>query len=212
MDELRLIETADELDELGPAWEALAADGGSPMQRHAWARAFAAAFGIEYELKVLVLGSGTDIAAVAPLATRRDGITRLELVAGEAISEPGDFVYRDPKRSTGSRRASPTWACRCCSGGWRRSRRPARRSDARSGAGRSSTAGRPPRTRGSRSTRGGRTPSRSSTRIAARTSAAPGGARRRTARSPSRCSPPQGGARAAPRGGLPGRGRRLEGP
>ena len=96
MDELRLIETADELDELGPAWEALAADGGSPMQRHAWARAFAAAFGIEYELKVLVLGSGTDIAAVAPLATRRDGITRLELVAGEAISEPGDFAYRDP--------------------------------------------------------------------------------------------------------------------
>jgi CelD/BcsL family acetyltransferase involved in cellulose biosynthesis len=95
MDELRLIETADELDELGPAWEALAASSGSPMQRHAWATAFVGAFGIEYELKVLTLGSGGEVAGIAPLATRRDGVTRLELVAGEATSEPGDFVYRD---------------------------------------------------------------------------------------------------------------------
>jgi CelD/BcsL family acetyltransferase involved in cellulose biosynthesis len=95
MDELRLIETADELDELGPAWEALAAPSGSPTQRHAWAKAFAGAFGIEYELKILALGSGADVAAIAPLATRRDGVTRLELVAGEELSEPGDFVYRD---------------------------------------------------------------------------------------------------------------------
>ena len=95
MDEPRLIETADELDELMPAWEALAAPAGSPMQRHAWAKAFVQAYGTEYELKVVAIGSDGEVEAIAPLATPRTGINRLGLVAGEELSEPGDFVYRD---------------------------------------------------------------------------------------------------------------------
>ena len=95
MDDLRLIVTADELDELAPAWEALAAGAGSPMQRHAWASAFAEAYGTEYELKVLACGSDGELEAIAPLAVRRTGIDRLELMGGEELSEPGDFVYRD---------------------------------------------------------------------------------------------------------------------
>jgi CelD/BcsL family acetyltransferase involved in cellulose biosynthesis len=95
MDELRLIETADELDELAPAWEALAGRAGSPMQRHAWASAFAEAYGTEYELKVLASAVDGEVDAIAPLAIRRTGIDRLELMGGEELSEPGDLVYRD---------------------------------------------------------------------------------------------------------------------
>jgi CelD/BcsL family acetyltransferase involved in cellulose biosynthesis len=95
MDELRLIETPDELDELGPAWEAIAARSGSPMQRHSWASAFVGAFGVEYELKVLVAGDGSDVAAIAPLVTPREGLARLELMGVKELSEPADFIYRD---------------------------------------------------------------------------------------------------------------------
>jgi CelD/BcsL family acetyltransferase involved in cellulose biosynthesis len=95
VDELRLIETADELDELAPAWEALAGAAGSPMQRHAWASAFAEAYGADYELKALVSSRDGEVEGIAPLAVRRTGIDRLELMGGEELSEPGDFVYRD---------------------------------------------------------------------------------------------------------------------
>ncbi len=95
VEELRLIETPGELEELGPAWDALAAPAGSPMQHFAWAKAFAEGFGLEYELKVLALGAGSDVSAIAPLATRRDGLARLELVGVDSLGEPADFVYRD---------------------------------------------------------------------------------------------------------------------
>jgi CelD/BcsL family acetyltransferase involved in cellulose biosynthesis len=96
MDELRLIETPDELNELGPAWEAIAAESGSPMQRHAWSSAFVQAFGVEYELKVLVAGTGSEAEAIAPLVTRREGLPRLELMGVKELAEPADFVYNDP--------------------------------------------------------------------------------------------------------------------
>jgi CelD/BcsL family acetyltransferase involved in cellulose biosynthesis len=95
MDEPRLIQSAEDLDDLTPSWEALAAPTGSPMQRHAWARAFVEAYGTEYELKILAMGSGAEVEAIAPLVTRRDGLTRLELAGVDALGEPGDFVYRD---------------------------------------------------------------------------------------------------------------------
>jgi CelD/BcsL family acetyltransferase involved in cellulose biosynthesis len=95
MDELRLIETPEALDEIAPAWEALAGPAGSPMQRHAWTSAFAAAFGTSHELKVLVLQSGPDVTAIAPLVTQRERIARLELAGVGELHEPGDFVYRD---------------------------------------------------------------------------------------------------------------------
>jgi CelD/BcsL family acetyltransferase involved in cellulose biosynthesis len=95
MDEPRLIESPEDLDDLAPAWEALAAPASSPMQRHAWTRAFVEAYGSEYELKVLAVGSAGEVEAIAPLVSRRDRITRLELAAVDALGEPGDFVYRD---------------------------------------------------------------------------------------------------------------------
>jgi CelD/BcsL family acetyltransferase involved in cellulose biosynthesis len=95
VDDLRLIEAPEELDDLRPAWEELAAPAGSPMQRHAWAKAFSEAFGIDHELKIVVVSAGRQVNAIAPLATRRVGVTRLELAGVEQLSEPCDFVYRD---------------------------------------------------------------------------------------------------------------------
>jgi CelD/BcsL family acetyltransferase involved in cellulose biosynthesis len=63
------------------------------MQRYAWTRASAEAFGAHP--KVAVVGEGSDVSAVAPLVARRDGIRRLGLAGVDELSEPGDFVYRD---------------------------------------------------------------------------------------------------------------------
>jgi CelD/BcsL family acetyltransferase involved in cellulose biosynthesis len=95
LETMRLIETAAELEALGPAWTGLASPEGSPMQSHAWAGAFAEAYGAEYELKVLVADAGGEVLAIAPLAARRIGFGRLEFVGGSELSEPMDFVYRD---------------------------------------------------------------------------------------------------------------------
>ncbi len=65
------------------------------MQSHAWAGAFAEAYGPDYELKVLVTVDGEDVTAIAPLATPRIGLGRLEFIGGSELSEPMDFVYRD---------------------------------------------------------------------------------------------------------------------
>jgi CelD/BcsL family acetyltransferase involved in cellulose biosynthesis len=90
-----VIDTAEGLDEIAGAWEALASRDGSPMQRHGWTKAFIETFGEDYELNVLVVGSGSDISAIAPLAKRRGGLGKLELAGVAELAEPGDFVYRD---------------------------------------------------------------------------------------------------------------------
>jgi CelD/BcsL family acetyltransferase involved in cellulose biosynthesis len=95
MDDTRLIESTEGLHDLASAWEEVAAPGGSPMQRYAWVGAFADAYGDQYDLKVLAAESGGEVEAIAPLVTRRDGITRLELAGVDALGEPADFVYRD---------------------------------------------------------------------------------------------------------------------
>jgi CelD/BcsL family acetyltransferase involved in cellulose biosynthesis len=64
------------------------------MQRYAWARASAEAFD-DHSLTVAVVEDGSDVSAIAPLAARRDGVTRLGLAGVDELSEPGDFVYRD---------------------------------------------------------------------------------------------------------------------
>jgi CelD/BcsL family acetyltransferase involved in cellulose biosynthesis len=90
-----VIETADELGDIAAAWEALASKDGSPMQRHAWTKAFVEAFGDDYELRILVVGSGSDVTAIAPLVSRRGGLGKLELAGVADLAEPQDFVYRD---------------------------------------------------------------------------------------------------------------------
>ena len=65
------------------------------MQRWAWTRACAQAFGERHELRVAVVEDASEVVAIAPLAARRDGVTRLGLAGVDELSEPGDFVYRD---------------------------------------------------------------------------------------------------------------------
>jgi Acetyltransferase (GNAT) domain len=44
---------------------------------------------------VAVVEDGSEVVAIAPLAARRDGVTRLGLAGVDELSEPGDFVCRD---------------------------------------------------------------------------------------------------------------------
>ena len=65
------------------------------MQRYAWTRAFAETSGRDDSLKVAVVEDGAGVSAIAPLAMRRNGVTRLGLAGADQLFEPGDFVYRD---------------------------------------------------------------------------------------------------------------------
>jgi CelD/BcsL family acetyltransferase involved in cellulose biosynthesis len=65
------------------------------MQRFAWTRAFAEVFVERHELRIAVVEDGSEVVAIAPLAARRDGVTRLGLAGVDELSEPGDFVFRD---------------------------------------------------------------------------------------------------------------------
>ena len=82
--------------ELAAAWNALGAASGSPVQSYAWAQACAASFAGSSELYTVVAGMPPEVAAIAPLVHRRDGVERLELLGVRELSEPMDFLYRDP--------------------------------------------------------------------------------------------------------------------
>jgi CelD/BcsL family acetyltransferase involved in cellulose biosynthesis len=64
------------------------------MQRFAWTRAFGEAFR-GHSLKVAVVEDGSEVSAIAPLAERRKGVTRLGLAGVDELAEPGDLVFRD---------------------------------------------------------------------------------------------------------------------
>lgn len=84
-----------ELDALADAWDELAplSHLPSPMQGHAWVRRAAEAFAGFLVSRIAVLGDPPR--AIAPLAARRTGPPRLELLGARELYEPADLLYRD---------------------------------------------------------------------------------------------------------------------
>jgi CelD/BcsL family acetyltransferase involved in cellulose biosynthesis len=82
------------LEELRPAWDAIAAPWGSPMLTPAWIRAWAEVYGLDADLEYLVAGDGPAL-TVAPLVRSRKGGLRYELGGPDSLIEVTDFLYED---------------------------------------------------------------------------------------------------------------------
>ncbi len=91
----RIVRTPAELAGLADAWNALAEQSGSPMQRAEWAVACSESFCRRGDrLEVVVMGPAGRPTAIAPLVRRR-GSGRLELLGGRELYEPADFLAAD---------------------------------------------------------------------------------------------------------------------
>jgi CelD/BcsL family acetyltransferase involved in cellulose biosynthesis len=92
----RAHDDADSLKSLERGWELLAARAASPMQRFAWAQAFAEAYRDAVRLRVLSVGPLLAPSALAALVQR--GVEgRLEALGVRELYEPMDLLYAEPR-------------------------------------------------------------------------------------------------------------------
>jgi CelD/BcsL family acetyltransferase involved in cellulose biosynthesis len=83
------------LEELAPAWDALAEPWASPMMGRAWIHAWADVYGIDPDLEFLVAGRASAL-SIAPLVRTHRGGLRYELAGPDRLVESMDFLYSDP--------------------------------------------------------------------------------------------------------------------
>jgi CelD/BcsL family acetyltransferase involved in cellulose biosynthesis len=95
---VRIIEHADEMEELVGEWNALAEPYKTPVVAFEWLRACAYASSPPGRLAIVLLRSSSRLRAVAPLMLqRRHGVPTLEMLGKPlcALSEPCDLLYED---------------------------------------------------------------------------------------------------------------------
>jgi CelD/BcsL family acetyltransferase involved in cellulose biosynthesis len=81
---------------LADEWNALASRFRSPLLRHEWFAACAAAFCPPGRLNVMVTRSADGILAIAPLVVESEfGTKRLEILGTSVLGELSGFIYRD---------------------------------------------------------------------------------------------------------------------
>ena len=84
-----------ELEQLAPAWQALAQVYG-PTEQFVWATSCLATLDAGRPLRVLSLDHDQQLVALAPLVLRRiRGIRRLALIGVNDLHEPADFLAVD---------------------------------------------------------------------------------------------------------------------
>lgn len=92
---IEIIDTQNRLEDIKPAWEALADVSQSPLLSHAWIASSAKAFARIATPAIFVLWDGYEIDAAAPLGLFRDGLTdRLHFI-GYLLREPNNLLYRN---------------------------------------------------------------------------------------------------------------------
>jgi hypothetical protein len=96
----RIARTLRELDELAAPWNLMGEEAGLPTMSHAWVRSCAAAFVDDGKLAVTVVRT-PDAVAMAPLVTRDDGVSRLELLGVDEIGDPSDLLATGPSALAG---------------------------------------------------------------------------------------------------------------
>jgi CelD/BcsL family acetyltransferase involved in cellulose biosynthesis len=93
---VEIVRTESGLHALADEWNAIAGQFATPLLRHEWFAACAAAFCPPGRLTVVVIRFDGEIAAIAPLvAVRQGGVERLELLGTSFLFEPSGFLYTD---------------------------------------------------------------------------------------------------------------------
>ena len=93
---IEVIQDKNGLRSIASQWNKLAEPFRSPLLRYEWFASCAETFYREEDLRVVVLRSGDNVSAIAPMVlVKRDGINRLELIGVSILHEPCGLLYVD---------------------------------------------------------------------------------------------------------------------
>jgi CelD/BcsL family acetyltransferase involved in cellulose biosynthesis len=85
-----------QLDDIAPFWRTLEGDITSPIQQCLWSQSCCAALPLKGELQLVVVKTGSQIGAIAPLVRIKGVLGRLEHLGVKMLREPADFVFSNP--------------------------------------------------------------------------------------------------------------------
>jgi CelD/BcsL family acetyltransferase involved in cellulose biosynthesis len=85
-----------QLDEIALFWRTLESDITSPMQHCLWSESCRATLPLDGELHFVVVKTGSQTGAIAPLVRTKGILGRLELLGVKMLREPTDLVFSDP--------------------------------------------------------------------------------------------------------------------
>src|SRR5687768_16095865 len=88
-----IIRSIQPFEALRDDWNVLADGSGQALLRHEWFASWVATNDAS-ALRVVVLRSGGEVVAIAPLmAARVNGVERLEFIGGSSLYEPSNLLY-----------------------------------------------------------------------------------------------------------------------
>jgi len=85
-----------QLDDIAPFWQALEGEITSPIQQHLWSESCCATLPLDGELHFVVVKTGQQTGAIAPLVRAKGVLGRLEYIGVKILREPTDLVFSDP--------------------------------------------------------------------------------------------------------------------
>jgi CelD/BcsL family acetyltransferase involved in cellulose biosynthesis len=85
-----------QLDDIAPFWQALEGGTTSPIQQYLWSKSCCATLPLDGELRFVVVKTGPQKGAIAPLVRAKGVLGRLEYLGVKILREPADLVFSDP--------------------------------------------------------------------------------------------------------------------
>lgn len=96
-DEVSPTSISRQLDEIAPFWRTLEGDIASPIQQFLWSESCRAALPIGGKLHLVVVETGCQSGAIAPLVRAKGVLGRLEHLGVKILREPTDLLFSDPE-------------------------------------------------------------------------------------------------------------------
>ena len=85
-----------QLDDIAPFWRTLEGDITSPIKQCLWSESCCATLPFDGELHFVLVKTGSQTGAIAPLVRAKGILGRLEHLGVKILREPTDFVFSDP--------------------------------------------------------------------------------------------------------------------
>jgi len=85
-----------QLNAIAPFWQALESEITSPIQQCLWSESCCATVPLDGELHFVVVKTGSQTGAIAPLVRTKGVLGRLEHLGVKILREPADLVFSDP--------------------------------------------------------------------------------------------------------------------
>jgi CelD/BcsL family acetyltransferase involved in cellulose biosynthesis len=95
-DERPPVPASRQLDDIAPFWRTLGVDTASPTQQYLWSESCCATLPLHGKLHFVVVKTGSQTGAIAPLVRAKGVLGRLEYLGVRILREPADLVFSDP--------------------------------------------------------------------------------------------------------------------